>query len=85
MDGLEIIILSDISQTKTNVMILLIWRVLKIDKNELIYKTETLKDLENNLWLPGEKVGGWRERLGVWDGHAHTAIFKIDNQQGPTI
>ena len=49
MDGLEIIILSDISQTKTNVMILLIWRVLKIDKNELIYKTETLKDLENKL------------------------------------
>ena len=24
-------------------------------------------------------------RLGVWDGHVHTAIFKIDNQQGPTV
>ena len=22
--------------------------------------------------------------LGVWDGHVHTAIFKIDNQRGPT-
>ena len=21
---------------------------------------------------------------GVWDGHVHTTIFKMDNQQGPT-
>ena len=23
--------------------------------------------------------------MGVWDGDMHTAIFKIDNQQGPTV
>ena len=23
--------------------------------------------------------------MGVWDEHVHTAMFKIDNQQGPTI
>ena len=28
---------------------------------------------------------GGRESLGVWDGHVHTAIFKMDNQQGPTV
>lgn len=22
-------------------------------------------------------------RLGVWDCHVHSAVFKIDNQQGP--
>ena len=22
---------------------------------------------------------------GVWDGHVHTAVFKMDNQQGPTV
>ena len=22
---------------------------------------------------------------GVWDGHVHTAIFKMDNQQCPTV
>ena len=27
----------------------------------------------------------WGKEQGVWDGHAHTAIFKIDNQQGPTV
>ena len=21
----------------------------------------------------------------VWDGHVHTAIYKMDNQQGPTV
>ena len=31
------------------------------------------------IWLEG------KSRLGVWDWHVHTAIFKIDNQQGPTI
>ena len=37
--------------------------------------------------------GGWREvgrvegryRLGVWDWHVYTAIFKIDNEQGLTV
>ena len=29
-------------------------------------------------------MGGGKDRLGVWDWQVHTAIFKIDNQQGPT-
>ena len=37
-----------------------------------------------NLWLPGGKFGG-RDNQGVWDGHVYTAIFNMDNQQGPTI
>ena len=28
---------------------------------------------------------GERNTLGVWDRHAHTAIFKMDNQQGATV
>jgi len=27
---------------------------------------------------------GERNSKGVWGGHVHTAIFKKDNQQGPT-
>ena len=35
-------------------------------------------------------MGGWgmgrgRDRLGVWDWHLHTAIFKTDNQQGFSV
>ena len=33
-----------------------------------------------NLRLPKGK-----DSSGVWDGHVHTAIFKMDNQQGPTV
>ena len=40
-------------------------------------------DLETNFWLPeGE---GWEESQGVWGGHVHTAIFKMDNQLGPMV
>ena len=59
----------------------------KNDTNEPIYKTETdLQTQRMNLWLPGGK--GWvgaSDRLEVWDGHVHTVVFKIDNQQGPTV
>ena len=27
------------------------------------------------------RMDGW----GVWDGHVHTATFKMDDQQGPTV
>ena len=37
-----------------------------------------------NLWLSRGRVRG-RKRLGVWDGHVHTAILKIINQKRPTV
>ena len=32
--------------------------------------------------LAGRMEG--RDSLGVWNGQVHTALFKMDNQQGPT-
>ena len=32
----------------------------------------------------GEGLGR-RNNYGVWDGHVHTAVFKMDSQQGPAI
>ena len=26
---------------------------------------------------------GGRDSQGVWDGHGHTAVFNMENQQGP--
>ena len=31
-----------------------------------------------------ERLGG-RDSPGVWDGHAHAPVFKMDNQGGPTV
>ena len=28
---------------------------------------------------------GGRESQGVWDGHGHTAVFHMENQQGPAV
>ena len=37
-----------------------------------------LTDLENELM-----VGGRKDGQGVWDGHGLTAVFNMENQQGP--
>ena len=26
-----------------------------------------------------------KDSKGLWEGHVHTAIFKIDNKQGPIV
>ena len=32
----------------------------------------------------GHQGEGWgRDSQGVWDGHGHTAVFNMENQQGP--
>ena len=41
-------------------------------------------DVENKLMVSwGEK--GRRDKLGGWDRHTHTTIYKMSNQQGPTV
>ena len=60
--NLEIIMLTEVSQTKTNIMISLIRGILKKnDTNELIYKTETDSQTQKtNLWVPkGKKTNLW--------------------------
>ena len=46
------------------------------------YKTEIdSKIFQPNLWFPKGKSG--RDKLGNWDWH--NTIYKIDNQQRPTV
>ena len=44
------------------------------------------------VWLLGYGEGlgedgtiGRKHNQGVWGGHVHTAMFKMDKQQGPTV
>ena len=59
----------------------------KNDTSKLISETETdSRTSKTNLRLPKGKHGwGGRDKLGVWDEYIHTTIYKIDNQQGPTV
>ena len=51
----------------------------------LLAKQKRLIDLENELMVPrGEKMGR-RDSYGVWDEHVRIAVFKMGNQQGPTL
>ena len=51
------------------------WYLKRNDTNELTCKAEGDSQTEEmNLWL----LGG-RDSQGVWNGHVHTATFKVDN------
>ena len=54
------------------------WKLKRNDTNELT--EQRLKDLENKLM-----VAKGTGQLGVWKGHVHTAIFKLDSQYGPIV
>ena len=58
-----------------------IWKLKKNDTNEIIFKTVT-DSQEKKIMVT--RVGG-RRIIGVWDWYWCTTIFKIDNQQGPTV
>ena len=59
------------------------WNLKRNDTNELnLQRRKRLTDLENELMVAG--VGG-RDSWGLWEDHVHTAIFKMGNQQGPTV
>ena len=49
-----------------------------LKKNELIYKTDRFTDVENKLMVSSGKR--WIDKLGGWDGHIQTTIYKTDNQ-----
>ena len=48
--------------------------------NELTKQKKTHRLRE---WAYGCSRG--KDSYRVWGGHAHTTIFKMDNQQGPTV
>ena len=87
---LEIIILSEVSQTKKDIIcpsydIPYRWNLTRNDTNELTNKRERESQTQRtNLWLLGRRMGGM-DSQGMWDGHTYTAIFKMDNQQGPPV
>ena len=42
-------------------------------------------DLREGIYGCWEEGCRGRDSEGVWDRHEHAAIFKMDNQQGPTV
>ena len=44
-----------------------------------------LRDLREQTYGYHRRGMVERDSYGVLDGHVHTAIFKMDNQQGPTV
>ena len=61
------------------------WTLKRNDANEVIKKQRQTHSLRERIYgCRGEKMGGM-DSYGVWDRYVHTAMFKMDNQQGPTV
>ena len=60
-----------------------IWNLNECYKWTYLQNRNRLTDIENQFMATkGERKG--RDKLGVWD-YIYTTIYKIDNQQGPTV
>ena len=49
----------------------------KNSTNQFIYKTEIVTDVENKLMVT--RVNWERDKLGDWDWHIYTTVYKIGN------
>ena len=53
------------------------------------YSPWSLKESDTTEWLTLTLFHCWcwetKKKRNSWDGHVDTAIFKMDNQQGPTV
>ena len=65
MDDLETIILSEISQRKTNIIWYTYTWNLKYNTSELIYEIDVDPDIENKHGY--QRGNGGRDKLVVWD------------------
>ena len=66
-------------ERQTSYDIAYMWNLKKNGTNEFIYKAEIrVIGVENKLMVTkGERW--WRDKLGDWDWHIHTTIYKTDN------
>ena len=57
----------------------------KTNTHEPTYKTGKTdsQTQKGNLWLPKRRGGG--DKSGVWNQQNQTTIYKIDQQQVPTV
>ena len=83
---LEIIILSKSDrERKISYDIASMRNLKKMIQRNLFTKQKQTHRLRKQTY--GSQRGKWwgRDKLGAWDSHTHTTIYKIDNQQGLTI
>ena len=78
---LEIIILSEVSQRKPNIIRYGLYVEYKNSTQELIWKTEIQSQVQKtNLWLPGGKWGGINWEIWI-DIYTELCIKQITNKE----
>ena len=83
---LEIIILSEvIRERQISYDITYMWNLKQWYQWIYLQSRHRLTDFENKHCYQRQKVWGVEDKLGIWDWHIHTTIYKTDNQQESTV
>ena len=61
------------------------WNLRKMIRMNLFTRQEQSHILREWTYDYWGGISEGRDRLGVYDWHVHTFIFKLDNQQGPAV
>ena len=81
---LESVILNEIRPRKISYDIPYMWNLKRNDTN--LQNRNRLIDFKNQFMVGGGEWGmRGRDSQGAWDWYVHTAVFKMGNQQGPTV
>ena len=60
------------------------WNLKQWYKRTYLQNRNRVTDVKNKLMVTkGERWG--RDKLGDWEWHIHTTIYKMDNYYGPTV
>ena len=81
--NMDMIKLNELSQRNTNILSLICRILKKLLQMNLFTKQKEIHRLRKCIWLPVGKneVWGGEDRLGIWDGHVHNAIVKIETNK----
>ena len=66
-------------------MISLICGIKKMIQMNLFIKQKQTHRLQKQTYGYQRGKGWGRDKLGGWDEHIYTTVYKTDNQQGPTV
>ena len=86
---LEFIILSEESQRERQISyaITYLWNLKKMIQMNLFTKQKQIHRHRKQTYVyqKGKGTGVGRDKLGIWDEHKHTTMYKVGKQQGPTV
>ena len=70
------VILNEVKQRRN-----ILWNPLYVESKKKWYKWTYKTETDSQTWRTNLWISRGRDSSGIWDGHIHAAVFKMDSQQ----